>query len=307
LPILPHPTISEVTPVTTPTTDSTPNYTFTTDEAGTISYGGSCTSGTTSATLGSNTITFTSLADGTYSNCTITVTDSLSNSSSSLSVSAFRVDTSAPVLSSISASVTATTATITWTTDEDSSSSVSYGLTTAYGSDTIETDTAPRVTSHSVAITGLTCATEYNYTVISKDALNYTSSDTNHTFTTSSCPVAFSPGGGVPIFILQSMNNSQNISNSQNTNTNQNTGQTQNFVFNRNLQIGNSGEEVKELQKFLNKNGYTVSITGAGSVNKETTYFGPATRNALIKFQKANNIKPSVGYLGPITRAFILN
>ena len=43
------PVIEETTKVTTPTNDSTPNYTFTSTEAGTITYGGSCSSGTTSA------------------------------------------------------------------------------------------------------------------------------------------------------------------------------------------------------------------------------------------------------------------
>ena len=50
------PTIAEVTAVTTPTNDTTPNYTFSSDEAGTITYGGSCSSSTTSATTGDNTI-----------------------------------------------------------------------------------------------------------------------------------------------------------------------------------------------------------------------------------------------------------
>ncbi|SVD08016.1 uncharacterized protein METZ01_LOCUS360870, partial [marine metagenome] len=69
------PVIAEVTAVTTPTDDTTPNYTFSSTEAGTITYGGSCSSGTTSAAKGNNTITFLSLTDGTYSDCTITVTD----------------------------------------------------------------------------------------------------------------------------------------------------------------------------------------------------------------------------------------
>ena len=90
------PTLSEVTPVTTPTNDSTPNYTFNTNEAGTITYGGSCSSATTSATSGNNTITFSTLADGTYSNCTVTVTDASSNASSALAVTAFTVDATAP-------------------------------------------------------------------------------------------------------------------------------------------------------------------------------------------------------------------
>jgi len=100
-------TLAEVTFVTTPTNDSTPNYTFSSDEAGTITYGGSCSSSTTSATTGNNTITLVSLSDGTYSNCTIIVTDSAGNASSALSVSTFVVDTTAPSVSSFTLSDTA--------------------------------------------------------------------------------------------------------------------------------------------------------------------------------------------------------
>ena len=85
------PVISEVTAVTTPTNDSTPDYTFSSSEAGTITYGGSCSSSTTSATTGNNTITFNSLSDGTYSNCTITVTNNGGNSAT-LNVSSFEID-----------------------------------------------------------------------------------------------------------------------------------------------------------------------------------------------------------------------
>jgi peptidoglycan hydrolase-like protein with peptidoglycan-binding domain len=63
--------------------------------------------------------------------------------------------------------------------------------------------------------------------------------------------------------------------------------------------------EVKELQKFLNTNGYPISTVGAGSVGFETTLFGAKTKAALIAFQKANNITPAVGYFGPITRGII--
>ena len=88
-------TLAEVTAVTTPTNDFTPNYTFSADEAGTITYGGSCSTGTTSATSGNNTITFTSLNDGTtYSNCTLIVTDSAGNASNTLAITSFTIDTS---------------------------------------------------------------------------------------------------------------------------------------------------------------------------------------------------------------------
>jgi len=112
------PTVAEVTAVTTPDNDTTPNYTFSTNEAGTITYGGSCSSGTTSATSGNNAITLVSLSDGTYSNCTITVTDSLGHASSALSVSTFVVDTTPPYVSSFTISPTALkagdTATVSW-------------------------------------------------------------------------------------------------------------------------------------------------------------------------------------------------
>ena len=85
------PVIAEVTAVTTPSTDSTPNYTFSSTEAGTITYGGSCSSSTTSAISGNNTITLVSLSIGTYSDCTITVTDAAGNVSSTLTLSSFNV------------------------------------------------------------------------------------------------------------------------------------------------------------------------------------------------------------------------
>ncbi len=85
------PVISETTPVTVSGTDTTPDYTFTTDEAGDITYGGSCTSLTTTASIGANTITFEILAVGTYTDCTVTVTDASDNDSNVLTVTAFTI------------------------------------------------------------------------------------------------------------------------------------------------------------------------------------------------------------------------
>ncbi len=85
------PAIAEVTKVTTPIIDTTPNYTFSSNEAGTIKYGGSCSSGSTFATSGNNNITLVSLSTGTYSDCTITVTDAAGNVSSTLTLSYFTV------------------------------------------------------------------------------------------------------------------------------------------------------------------------------------------------------------------------
>ncbi len=93
------PTLTETNPVSTPTKVTSPEYGFTSNEAGTISYGGSCASPTTSASAGLNTITFNTLPDGTYSTCTVTVTDAAGNPSNTLTVSSFMVDTTAPTTS----------------------------------------------------------------------------------------------------------------------------------------------------------------------------------------------------------------
>ena len=86
------PVLTEVYPVTTPTDDPTPNYTFSSTKAGTITYGGSCSPGTTSATSGNNDITFGTLNTGTtYDDCTIIVTDSDGNASNTLAITSFTV------------------------------------------------------------------------------------------------------------------------------------------------------------------------------------------------------------------------
>jgi hypothetical protein len=77
------------------------------------------------------------------------------------------------------------------------------------------------------------------------------------------------------------------------------------YQFDRDLKLEDEGEDIRELQKYLNQKGFVVAGSGAGSPGNETTYFGYATRYALIKFQKAKNISPSSGYFGPITRAAI--
>ena len=94
------PTLTQVTAVPSPTTDTTPDYTFNSTEAGTITYGGDCSSATTDAIAGDNTITFNTLSVGAHTNCTITVTDAATNASSPLAVNAFTItehaDTTAP-------------------------------------------------------------------------------------------------------------------------------------------------------------------------------------------------------------------
>jgi peptidoglycan hydrolase-like protein with peptidoglycan-binding domain len=78
-------------------------------------------------------------------------------------------------------------------------------------------------------------------------------------------------------------------------------------VFTRDLSLGDEGEDVRELQRFLNKVGYRISLFGAGAPGSETTYFGRATEAALIAFQKEHAIEPAAGYFGKITREVLRN
>ena len=70
----------------------------------------------------------------------------------------------------------------------------------------------------------------------------------------------------------------------------------------RTLRYGMSGDDVKALQIYLNTHNYILTTTGPGSPNNETTYFGLKTKQAVIKFQKANNLIGD-GIVGPLTRA----
>lgn len=104
------PTLAEVTVVSTPTGDTTPSVTFSATEAGTLAVGGSCGSANEGAvSSGNTTITLTQtdnatpLVDGTYSDCTLTVTDSATNVSNVLTLSSFQVvsDTVDPTVTSV--------------------------------------------------------------------------------------------------------------------------------------------------------------------------------------------------------------
>ncbi len=70
---------------------STPGYTFTSSEAGTIIYGGDCSSNTTQAFFGFNNIVFKPLSAGVHSNCTIKVRDAVGNMSNIITIAPFTV------------------------------------------------------------------------------------------------------------------------------------------------------------------------------------------------------------------------
>ena len=90
----------------------------------------------------------------------------------------------APVISNVSAVPGDHQAEITWTTNEAATSRVRYGLTTAYGNLSPETDTVPRVTTHGVTIDDLSECTTYHYRVLSNDAGLAGSTSADATLTT---------------------------------------------------------------------------------------------------------------------------
>ncbi len=85
------------------------------------------------------------------------------------------------------------------------------------------------------------------------------------------------------------------------------------YTFTRSLKVGSVGEDVRELQKILNAEGFTIAKTGPGSPGNESTYFGVATKMALIKYQnyyRSDVLTPyglssGTGYFGPATIKFI--
>jgi heat shock protein HslJ len=121
------PIISEVTPVPSPTKDSTPDYTFNTDENGTITYGGSCDSTTTNAITGDNTITLNTLTDGTYSNCTIQIDDAAGNTSNLLDISEFTIDITIPTLIEITPIGTTNDTTPNYIFNASEAGTITYG------------------------------------------------------------------------------------------------------------------------------------------------------------------------------------
>jgi peptidoglycan hydrolase-like protein with peptidoglycan-binding domain len=74
------------------------------------------------------------------------------------------------------------------------------------------------------------------------------------------------------------------------------------YVFGRDLEVGMTGDDVRELQRLLNALGFVIAQQGPGSAGQETDLFGGLTREALIRFQQSHGIAPAVGYFGPLTR-----
>lgn len=68
------------------------------------------------------------------------------------------------------------------------------------------------------------------------------------------------------------------------------------YTFARTLKLDMTGDDVRQLQQFLNSHGSPLSNSGVGSQGNETNYFGQLTFNALKKFQEMH----AVSILSPL-------
>src|SRR3989344_4336330 len=127
-------------------------------------------------------------------------------------------------------------------------------------------------------------------------------------------PIVLTPISSSTIEILPQVTNNVNLSNSLELAKNESNIISSPIVFKVESRYGVRNIEIKDLQQFLNKNGFILAKTGAGAPGKETNFFGLKTRQALITMQEKYSFeifgakkipKNSLGIFDSQTRAFV--
>jgi hypothetical protein len=247
-----------------------------------------------------------------------------------------------PVISSVVVTPSTTSAIISWSTNLLSTGTVSYGLTSSYGS--ASTTIAGFTVSNSVTLTNLTPGTTYHYLIGSVGVTAQTGATLDQTFVTTALAGGGGGGSGGGVsgggggggggsstataiatasdqtclyYIATGKRICSGTAGTPSTATGTvlgasdssglTLGTTDSVIptLTKTLVYRSRNLQVKNLQRYLNTHGFVIATTGNGSYGSETTYFGLATEFALKKFQVAHGIKPATGFLGPKTRAYI--
>ena len=245
-------------------------------------------------------------------------------------------DFSVPLISELATSTTDTTATISWSTDQLSTSELAYALPDiayVFAPSVYDADTA--TTSHEVTLSNLESCTIYHFSVSSADDSNNVAYSNDGSFRTTGCPVEPdptpepSPSSSPARGTIQSSEIRYGCKDKKALNyeffarhdrslckyatssilpvvaTTTTIVMAKPIMNERDLYLGLVGEDVRDLQKFLNKVGHPLGESGPGSAGQETDFFGVQTKKALIEFQYKNKITPAIGFFGPLTRALV--
>ena len=129
---------------------------------------------------GTNILTFNITTVPVSSDTTANITASYSGATQTAPLT---IAASGPIVSAVTVTnIGSTAATINWTTNVPSSSQVSYGTSTAYGSQSTLDNTL--VTTHSVTLTGLSASFTYHFSVTSLDSQGRPGTSADNVFTT---------------------------------------------------------------------------------------------------------------------------
>ena len=222
-----------------------------------------------------------------------------------------RSDTTPPTIFNVHILASSTKAKISWDTSEDSLTWIVYGTSTAYG---FEKKDKLYTTSHSVVLTDLSPGTTYYYQLKSEDESKNIGTYTSKFFATSVMKIsALKAKVAELIALIQQLQIKLARLRGEKSAI---SGIPAGFVFTKNLTLGSKGDDVKYLQIVLNSDSSTqLSATGVGSRGNETTYFGPLTKAAVIKFQNKYasevltpwGLMKGTGFVGKTTRTKLNN